>query len=140
MNDSKDDASPERIEEYNCRGVGSYKGLQIHATGKLHQIAIKILQSLDLERKECLDLGAGSGAYSLRLKDNGFEVESLELEPLSLRECDIIIHQVDLNSNFSKILKDKKFNVITALEVIEHLENPFHFFREVRTLLRPSTL
>ena len=44
---------------------------------------------------------------------------------------------IDLNTDFS-IYYAEQFDVITAIEIIEHLENPTHFLRECRKLLKPG--
>ena len=41
---------------------------------------------------------------------------------------------IDLNGDFSKEF-DRKFNLIIAVEIIEHLEWPRHFLAEIRSLL-----
>ncbi len=127
--------SRDKVEVWDNRGKGFYKGYKIQCVGKLHQLGMEMLNSLNLGKKRCLDLGAGSGAFSIRLKDNGFHVECGEIESLSLENQNIKVHQIDLNSNFSTCFHCDVFNVITCLEVIEHLENAFNFFRQCNRLL-----
>jgi SAM-dependent methyltransferase len=98
---------------------------------------MEMVLELKLPRdSECLDLGAGSGAFSVRLKDHGFKVDSVELTPLSLEREQINVHCLDLNGPFHETFGDRRFQLITCLEVIEHLENPFHLFRSCARLLR----
>jgi len=43
---------------------------------------------------------------------------------------------VDLNQNFGGRLGNGGFDAVSILEVIEHLENPRHIFRQIKLLLK----
>jgi cyclopropane fatty-acyl-phospholipid synthase-like methyltransferase len=46
---------------------------------------------------------------------------------------------VDLNSDFSDQADiSGQFDLIIAVEIIEHLENPYHFARQLKSLLAPN--
>ena len=81
-----------------------------------------------------LDLGAGEGAISARLHEAGYSVEAVELEPGRFRPADITCYHLDLNTDFADAV-GKKFDVITAVDVIEHLENHRAFLRGCAKLL-----
>ena len=49
----------------------------------------------------------------------------------------IPFHHADFNTSFHENL-GKAFDAATALEIIEHLENPRHFLRECMALLKPG--
>jgi 2-polyprenyl-3-methyl-5-hydroxy-6-metoxy-1,4-benzoquinol methylase len=113
-----------------------YKGLRIHARFGLHEyVAEKVTKYLQPGAK-ILDLGAGSGAMSLRLHELGFEVIAVDYvsEAFALHDR-VPFKQVDLNSTFSEVF-DGQFDGIIAIEIIEHLENPRNLFRECRKLLK----
>jgi SAM-dependent methyltransferase len=85
-----------------------------------------------------LDLGAGTGAWASRLLQHGFaDVTAIDLNPGPFAAKASFIPG-DLNQDFGRLLGEKKFLLITALEVIEHLENPAHFLRECAGLLGPG--
>jgi 2-polyprenyl-6-hydroxyphenyl methylase/3-demethylubiquinone-9 3-methyltransferase len=46
----------------------------------------------------------------------------------------------DLNTDFIDLLGGSRFDLITCIEVIEHLENPTQLLRHIRTLLAPAGL
>jgi len=89
--------------------------------------------------KRVIDLGSGSGAF-INLLSNYYpywHIEGADNESFSeFRLKDRFrFTNVDLNKSFSRSIEGK-FDLITAIEVIEHLENPRHFLRECNKLLR----
>lgn len=83
-----------------------------------------------------LELGAGSGALAERLQTAGLRVTSADIT--NYFELGTEFVQLDLNDpNFERALSSE-FDLITAVEVIEHLENPTAFLRSIRRLLKPD--
>src|SRR6202521_1238708 len=83
-----------------------------------------------------LELGAGSGALAERLQAAGFSVIAADIE--NYFELGTEFLKLDLNdSNFERALPSE-FDLITAVEMIEHLENPTAFLRSIRKLLKPD--
>ena len=81
-----------------------------------------------------LDIGAGEGALSSRLKLNGYEVEAIEKVEGRFSVPEVKCYNLDLNGRFAEGI-DKKFDILIANHIIEHLENPRSFLRECRNLL-----
>ena len=57
-----------------------YKGISIHAPAGLHELVYGFAHALFNRSESVLELGAGSGALSLRLQDGGFMVKSVDLD------------------------------------------------------------
>lgn len=106
----------------------------------LHEEVVNRVGDMLSPQAECLDLGAGAGAgaLSLRLIDAGYVVTAADAVPENFRAAEAsAFFRCDFNTQFSKTIA-RKFDAIFAVEIIEHLENPRHFFRESIKLLRPN--
>lgn len=114
----------------------NYQGLTIHALPGLHEFIFSKFKNIVAPSSRVLELAAGSGAMSLRLKDNGFEVTATDYVSSNFRlQEDIDFFEADLNANFSAD-REETFDAIVAIEIIEHLENPRHFARQCFKILK----
>ena len=86
-----------------------------------------------------LDIGSGTGELIKRLRERGIHADSSacdytdHLMRLEGQHVDL----VDLNAD-ALPYADGTFDVITATEIIEHLENPRFFLREIARVLKPG--
>lgn len=106
------------------------------ATPGLHEEAFACVQRLyPAGCAPVLDLGGGTGAWTERLAQSGFpDITALDQNPSGFKGSARFIH-ADLNQDFASLGPDQGFRLITALELIEHLENPTHFLRQCASLL-----
>lgn len=124
--------------ELDSAGENSYKGLRIHALPGLHAHVGDILSTCVPAPASILELGAGSGALSLRMADMCYNVTAIDAVVDNFRARDRArFFQVDLDSDFSEYFSEM-FDVVVAVEIIEHLENPMHVFREVSRVIKPG--
>lgn len=102
---------------------------------EVQESLVKILS----QESAVLDIGCGGGHFLKILKDRGYEnIYGFDIDNYvafedikdRVRTGDLHFHKIDF--------EDKKFDIITAFQVMEHLENPFHFERECARLLRPG--
>jgi SAM-dependent methyltransferase len=86
--------------------------------------------------QKALDLGAWSGALVERLSAAGFQVTAADLDnnfELNSEFVQVNFDDPEFDSKFSS-----KFDLITSVEVIEHLENPAAFLRSIQRLLNEN--
>jgi SAM-dependent methyltransferase len=87
---------------------------------------------------KAVDLGAGSGAFAARLEHTGCRVIACDINTTAYHGISPF-KTVDLeHSNLSYELGEREFQVVSAIEVIEHLEAPIRFLQQVRSLLHPE--
>jgi SAM-dependent methyltransferase len=110
-----------------------YKGIPIFAGYKLHETSYTVLTKyLSNPQARILVLGAGAGAFDQRLIDNGYtNILAVEYHKELYRPKAEVISR-DLNQDFNNL---GTFDVVIAIEIIEHLENHFHFVRQIKDLL-----
>jgi SAM-dependent methyltransferase len=83
-----------------------------------------------------LNVGAGRGGLSWLLTQSGFSVTSLDLHPEHFVAEGLSCAFADLNKALP--LENSSFDIVLAVEVVEHLENPWLFLREAIRVLRPE--
>lgn len=118
-----------------------YKGLPIRSDYRVHDEAFEMISNKlsDQTNLKVLDIATGSGAFSQRIVD-AFPTWELDVNDFENQAMvsGMDKHQVDLNSNFSNKFSKDGYDLVFAIEIIEHLENPWHFLREIRKVLRPG--
>jgi SAM-dependent methyltransferase len=121
---------------------GSYRGLQMLTTRGVHEEVERLVAerfpSDQRAHARVLDIAAGRGALTQRLVDAGFtNVTAWDLHPEDIVVKEARVERVDLNAPFAD-RAEAPFDLVVAVEVIEHLENPYAFLRELSTVLAPT--
>jgi SAM-dependent methyltransferase len=104
----------------------------------LHDVVVETLRTeLGGRPARIADLGAGSGAWAGRLMAEGHTIYAVERDRafFALTTLEPIV--ADLDEPFAHLVPSG-LDAVTALEIIEHLENPRHLLREARKLLAPN--
>ncbi len=117
----------------------SFNKVPIFCTSGVHESIFSLFLSNNPEKKaKILVLGSGAGAFERRLIDHGFNnIVSVEFVPENFLVKEIKPLSIDLNKNFNYL---GKFDFIFAIEIIEHLENHFHFIRSIKELMLENSI
>lgn len=99
-----------------------------------HQRVFDLLRAR-LDGGRVLDLPCGSGAFTHRLIDAGYDVVGGDVvqHPAVPAEC---FRAANMNERLP--FDDAYFDAVVSIEGIEHIERPFDFVRECRRVLRPG--
>jgi SAM-dependent methyltransferase len=84
-----------------------------------------------------LDVGCGNGAFLLRAKDAGWQVQGVEPDGAAAsraREAGLSVHAGGIGS----FETERTFDVVTLSHVFEHLHEPRAVLQQCRRLLRPG--
>lgn len=98
-----------------------------------HDRVVEIFKSFGY-RGRLLDVPAGTGAISQKLKEAGFSVVAADINPHFFSVQGIPCKEADLNKELP--FEDETFDFILCSNGIEHLEAPYHFIRECYRLLK----
>ena len=95
----------------------------------------KVLETIGKEdRGKVLDVPAGTGALSLKLKEMGFDVYCCDINKDNFELKRVPFKEGDMNKRLP--YDGDCFDYVVCLEGIEHTENPFNAIREFARLLR----
>jgi SAM-dependent methyltransferase len=120
------------------KSLDSYDGLIMRCAPGTHEAAMNLLRKHVAAPLPMLDLASGSGAFLARLRDQGFtDLDAVEIDQQSFAFPGLKPRHVDLNSDFAAQI-ERRYGLISALEILEHLDSPRHFLRQIHALLQPS--
>lgn len=87
-----------------------------------------------------LDVGCGTGAWLHRLRELGYtNLHGTDLDTAQFTLAGVPVFANDLNERRWE-LSGKRFQLVTAIEVIEHLQNIENFFANIRGHLQARGL
>jgi SAM-dependent methyltransferase len=119
-------------------GVSETSALIERTAPGLHDAVIAAIRSRLHPGLHAVDLGTGSGAFAARLEQFGCHVTACDLDSAAYAGQSTL-KEIDLESpNLASELGQDTFHVVSAIEVIEHLEAPIPFLRHIRALLHPE--
>ena len=103
------------------------------------KLALTLLKGLNIDGK-LLDIGCSQGAFCKLAQELGFEVCGIDPAEEAIKYAS---QQLNLKNVFVGSSQEipnhwKDFNIITLLEVIEHLSNPREMVRKSFDLLKPG--
>ena len=113
----------------------NYQGRHIGCAPGTHAALVDMVRRNIDPSSRVMDIGAHSGALLLRLQTLGFsDLVGTDLDNTRFDVPGAEFCQLDLNYPFFAKFS-KNFHLITATEVIEHLDSPREFLTQIRRLL-----
>ena len=104
-----------------------------------------ITDNVRLSGARVLDVGCGGGILSESLAKAGAKVTGIDqgenvikIAKLHMKESNLDIHYKQLNIEDYFKINEEKFDVITCLEMIEHVPDPSSIIEKCAALLKPS--
>ena len=115
--------------------LSEYKSIPIKSDKRVHFELIKYLKKFQYKKLDCLDIACGKGAFTQQLLDfhTNLTIDCNDIDKENLAKGYRNFYNIDLNSSFEF---DKKYDVIFDVEIIEHLENPFLFIKQIKKHLK----
>ncbi|OGF82213.1 hypothetical protein A3B18_02750 [Candidatus Giovannonibacteria bacterium RIFCSPLOWO2_01_FULL_46_13] len=90
--------------------------------------------------QKILECGSVFGAFTKYMRDQGYKdyhvLDFANMLHFAGKE-EVTFHEIDFNTE-KMPYPDKSFDGVTAWGVAEHMENPFHFVREVWRVTKPG--
>jgi SAM-dependent methyltransferase len=103
----------------------------------LHDFCEVLIDKYFQKSFKILDIASGTGALARRLTKKGYSnIVANDIDSTMFEAKEIEFTSIDLNSCFSDEFGSETFDVICAIEIIEHLENPLSFIRECKKVLK----
>lgn len=91
-------------------------------------------------RGQLLDVGCGPGALAQELADSGYDVTAVDFSPPRPSQAPGLLGSIRADLASPLPFADASFDVITCIEVVEHVEDQFHLIREIARVVRPGGL
>lgn len=102
----------------------------------IHERFFRFFRSLfpESSKIKVLDAGAGHGAFSAKLYENGYETEACDLYPDLFHFDKIYCKKADVSKELP--YGNETFDVVVSIEVMEHIHDHLSFFSEAIRVLK----
>ena len=100
-----------------------------------------------LDRKSILDVGCGGGILAEALAQKGARVTGIDMAELSLKVARMHMHEAELEIDYQLSTvetfaehNEARFDIVTCLEMLEHVPDPASIITSASRLLKPDGL
>lgn len=120
--------------------------LQLDKTELYNSITSKryfnLLKEFEFARmnNRLLDIGCGEGHFLYEAKKMGWQVKGIEKSPYAVTICRKFNLEVADSDFLDLELDSNQFDIITMIEVIEHLVQPWEYLCKIKSILREGGL
>ena len=98
-----------------------------------------ILKSVNFSKKRVFDLGCSNGTVSYFLKKSGGKWIHADMDFENLiTSKELFLHNIFQISEDSIPIKNESFDVVVALDILEHIEDDKKTMQEIYRILKPS--
>lgn len=125
-----------RFIKFGSLGNSYYKGMLERAAFGLHKDIFEFTKPYLDKNLQVLDFGCGEGPFSQRLVDEGLVVDACDLDTDQIKAEVKNKVRIDLNKNSFADNFSKAYDMVFAIEIIEHLENPWKTVRDASSVLK----
>lgn len=117
-----------------------YKGALFHSGLELNERALDEVKTWLCARSNgrVLEVGPGEGAMAMMLRDAGYDIQCVDVGDFEFIPSDIPLRILDADKGLANSLKGEQYDLVLALEVIEHLKHPWTLIEDCFTLLKPG--
>lgn len=115
-----------------------YKGIMEMAAYGLHPQVFDLIKPFFKPGMEILDFGCGQGAFSQRLVDAGMTVDVCDIDTDQVKATVRNKFRLDLNNPTIIDSIPGKYDMVIAMEIIEHLQNPWKYLTDCQSILKPE--
>jgi 2-polyprenyl-3-methyl-5-hydroxy-6-metoxy-1,4-benzoquinol methylase len=112
-----------------------YNGIQEMAAYGLHRGVFNMLKPYLEPGMKILDFGCGKGAFSQRLIDAGMIVDACDIDTDQILAKVSKKIRLDLNKTEITETVTEKYDAVIAMEIIEHLQNPWKYIEDCTKIL-----
>lgn len=118
------------LEEY----LGEIESYREYFSGKVKKI------SKYIQKGKLLDIGCGPGVFLEEMKKAAFTVLGVDMSAVVVDYCKSKSLQVMRKSIYDSYFKNRKYDIVSAFQVIEHTTDADKFIKKIYPLLRKNGL
>lgn len=102
--------------------------------------------SESLKNISILDIGCGGGLVSIPLARLGADVDAIDAGDENIKIAKVKAEEENLKIHFEQIdsselkLRNKKYDVILCLEVLEHVEDPEIIISDIKSMMKDTSI
>jgi len=99
-----------------------------------------------IKGNKVLDIGSAAGTLSFYFASKGLNVDGVELSKNACRHANINKHNLSIknvkfiNTSIESYSTNKKYDLATCFEVLEHLENELFILSKIYKMMKPISI